>query len=468
MTRAFLLRTLPALCAILALGSTLTAGAAVLLTQPATERIEASRSQLAALYEVDSAASRYGRQAVDQLLFGYDRSGPLQEARNEMERALANLTRTTREQMHALAGAAELQNELPEIEQTRRIIDIYHAIDASATNAFRISETGDAAAARDALQHPVDFRLGNELRPLLAASIADETRETQAQVAALEDWRTTALGAGAIGTLVSLALSVWLFGRHEREVGVRLAAEREEARQTRERLLSLDEARAKLLADVGHQLRTPLTVLRGEADVALRGHLAAEEVTGALTRIRTQATELGNLLGGFIAAARQSGDIPAITRSPTRIDDVVGAAANEAAVLLDSREIEMTLDLGAAAEVEGDFAYLKQAVMIGLDNAIKHSPPGGRIELSTAAKGGQVVIRVADQGPGVSDADRPHVFERFYRGAQEDELLNPGFGIGLSIAKEIADQHKGSVSLENRPEGGAVLTIRLPAASEGP
>lgn len=112
--------------------------------------------------------------------------------------------------------------------------------------------------------------------------------------------------------------------------------------------------------------------------------------------------------------------------------------------------------------MSADFRRLKQGLLIGLDNAIKHSPPGGEVEIDTALEDDAIVIRIADQGPGVAEADLPHVFERFFRGRGNGEPTGDGVGIGLAIAKDIVDRHSGSIALGNRPGGGAVLTIRLP------
>lgn len=105
--------------------------------------------------------------------------------------------------------------------------------------------------------------------------------------------------------------------------------------------------------------------------------------------------------------------------------------------------------------------------MIGLDNAVKHSPPGSRITVSTARTAEKASIAIADQGPGVSDDDKPRVFERFYRAHGEGELENQGLGIGLAIAKDIVERHGGSIRLDNGASGGAVLTLELPLAKGG-
>jgi signal transduction histidine kinase len=117
--------------------------------------------------------------------------------------------------------------------------------------------------------------------------------------------------------------------------------------------------------------------------------------------------------------------------------------------------------------VPGDFRRLKQALMIGIDNAVKHSPPGSTIRIATTNDDRHATVRVADEGPGVSAEDQPNVFRRFYRGRQENDMLNTGFGIGLSIARQIVAQHGGTIELHNRSQGGALFEIVLPLG-EGP
>ena len=157
------------------------------------------------------------------------------------------------------------------------------------------------------------------------------------------------------------------------------------------------------------------------------------------------------------------GEIAERVIADTRLDDVVVAAAQEAETLASPREVSVSVKLeDKGRHVGADFRRLKQGLMIGLDNAIKHSPPGGEVEISTAIADDSVAIRIADQGPGVAEFDLPHVLERFYRGRGNGEPMADGVGIGLSIAKDIIDRHAGSIILGNRPQGGAVLTILLP------
>ena len=431
-------------------------------------RAEGGGSQLAALHELDGATGRYGRQVVDQLLFGYDRGGQLQTARNDMDRILARLARATRDELNAFTGSADLQHELPELERVRRMTDLYHAIDAAAKRAFILNGTGDGGEAARVLSREVDFRLTNEMQPLIDAGIDEERAEVSAQLGELAKARTTltiaAAGTGA-GMLVVVGLLAWLLSRRVDRAAARAAAKtRAEISALDSKLRALEASRGQLLADMGHQLRTPLTVLRGEADVALRATAGdAEALRVAMRRVRAQAAELALLFDDLIDAARQESEAQPMVMQTVRLEDVAAVAVDEGRILAEAREVTLSTDIGDdGAEVEGDFRHLKQAVMIGIDNAVKHSAPGSAVELSTRIDSGRAVLRIADSGPGIAEEDRPYLFQRFFRGRGEEELLNPGFGIGLAIAKGIVDRHGGAVALRNRPEGGALFEIALP------
>jgi signal transduction histidine kinase len=229
------------------------------------------------------------------------------------------------------------------------------------------------------------------------------------------------------------------------------------------RLSALEKRRAQFLADISHELRTPVTILRGEAEVGLRGSPGRDELRDTLERVQAQASELGDLLEDFIGYAREDSEEQEFKSAALRVGEIVAVAADEGAALAEPREVTIAIVLNDdGALVQGDQRRLKRVLLIGLDNAVKHSAPGGVVTIETHAAGREVVIRVLDDGSGVAEDERGRVFERFFRGRDERELQNRGIGIGLAIAREIVALHNGRISLDNRPEGGAVLTIALP------
>jgi signal transduction histidine kinase len=488
----------------------------------ATRRVAAVVDRLVVLNQIDGEIGRYAQHVVEVLAMGRNKAEDLAAARIMNERLLAQLTLTTRSEISTLAGMAEIEQQLPQLEGARRIIEVYHAIDASVNRMLADQRLGQVASAAEIYRVEISFRLANELRPLIEAAATGERKELTAQLEALgttEAWvagLAVAFGIVAVLVLVALAralrrsvaeplagltgrarilaaggkdepyavpagsefgplalsldrLSQAITEQKERfaaageKLGAQVDERTAELRAANARLREIDYKRGQFLADVSHELRTPLTILRGEADVGLRGGDDPALLRQALERIQGVAGELGRLLEDLINYARTEAEDQPYVIADTRLDDVIMAAAQEGETLAAPREVSVLIKLGdQGRHVSADFRRLKQGLLIGLDNAIKYSPPGGQVEINTSLEGDAAVIRIADQGPGVAGADLPHVFERFFRGRGKGEPTSDGVGIGLAIAKDIVDRHSGSISLQNRPEGGAVLTIRLP------
>lgn len=439
-------------------------------------RIDAVHQRFEVIAELDGRANTYGKQVAAVLLLGRDRMPSVQAARIGMERTFARLSRATRDELATLGGVAEMQPQLGKLDDVRRMIELYHAIDAAAARALALARDGDAAAAARLYGRDVEFRLANELQPQIDAALAGERGEVAAELAAVDRTQGTILvvAAGlAVLSLAVLGLLGFLLQRAIRQSDRRLAAEIDARtlalRTANDELRAVDSRRAQLLADISHELRTPLTVLRGEADVALRGRPGPEELRGALERIGGEAADLSALLDDLIAVARTEAESQQHEPTELRLDEVVAAAVQDGAVLAEPREVTIVTRLGdSGARVAADFRRLKQALMIGLDNAVKHAPPGSTITVSTGREGREALVRIADQGPGLSEEDRSRAFERFYRGKDERALLNQGLGIGLAIARDIVDRHHGSIRLDNGAAGGAVLTLGLPLLTGGP
>jgi two-component system sensor histidine kinase MprB len=211
-------------------------------------------------------------------------------------------------------------------------------------------------------------------------------------------------------------------------------------------------AQRQLVADASHELRTPVTSLRTNAEVLLEGQgLDEQERRALLEDVVAQTEELSSLVADLIELAR--GDVPVTTRADVRLDEVVGEAV--ATARRRSSGVEFVLDLRPSV-VEGDPERLSRAVGNLLDNAVKYSPEGGVVEVTVAD--GEVAVR--DHGPGIPADEAPHVFERFYRGARARG--RPGSGLGLAIVKQVADSHGGTVSVEPAAGGGTVARLRLP------
>lgn len=222
-----------------------------------------------------------------------------------------------------------------------------------------------------------------------------------------------------------------------------------------EALESSEEARRQLVADASHELRTPLTSLRTNIEVlADAGALSEEDRTGLVTDVVEQLDELNVLITDLIDAAREQE--PAESLVPVDLDVLVKDAVERA------RRNYPELDFQLQAEpclTRGVPRRLGRAVGNLLDNAAKWSQPGDVVEVGVA--GG--VIQVRDNGPGIGESDLPHVFDRFYRSTEARAM--PGSGLGLSIVKQVAGTHGGTVTARNHPDGGAWVTLSLPTIS---
>jgi two-component system, OmpR family, sensor histidine kinase MprB len=208
----------------------------------------------------------------------------------------------------------------------------------------------------------------------------------------------------------------------------------------------------RLIADASHELRTPVTSLRTNAEVLREAHdLTQSEREALLGDVVAQAEELGALVADIIELARD-GD-PGATVEEVRLDRLVEEAVERAHRHAPGVIFEMAL---APCVVEAAPERLGRAVNNLLDNAAKHSPHGGVVEVRVV--GGELSVR--DHGPGVDAADAPHVFDRFYRGAGARD--RPGSGLGLAIVRQVAEARGGTVTVEDAPGGGALFRLSLP------
>jgi two-component system, OmpR family, sensor histidine kinase MprB len=220
-------------------------------------------------------------------------------------------------------------------------------------------------------------------------------------------------------------------------------------------LAALDEsqhAQQQLIADASHELRTPLTAHRANIELLARPDLPVERRQRVLGAAVRGIEELSTLVGDLIQAARDGRSVDA--REPLALDELVAAAVeraqHRASALRFNSRLEPYRVVAARPRVE-------HAVDNVLDNAIKWSPRAGIVEIRLV--GGRLTVR--DHGPGIAEADLPHVFDRFYRAAAARAL--PGSGLGLAIVKQTVDDHGGSVTIANADGGGALLTLRFDA-----
>ncbi|MEZ5220338.1 MAG: ATP-binding protein [Ilumatobacteraceae bacterium] len=221
-----------------------------------------------------------------------------------------------------------------------------------------------------------------------------------------------------------------------------------------------DRLRRNLVADVAHELRTPLAILQGSTEALIDGvDQPTPEILGSLN---DEVTRLRRLVGDLeaLAAAEAAGLQPCTDRI-----DLAGVAASAADLLrplAEDRGTSLTVDNEPAAVI-GDTDRLHQIAVNLIANAIKFTPAAGAITVSTRSNGSTATLEVVDNGPGIPEQDLPHVFERFWRGANGDKAS--GSGIGLAVVAELTAAHHGTVTAGNVQGGGARFTVTLPAAA---
>lgn len=226
-----------------------------------------------------------------------------------------------------------------------------------------------------------------------------------------------------------------------------------------ERLRDNDEQRRNLLADIAHEMRTPLSVIQGNTEGVLDGIYPADRAH--LAPVLEETRVMARLLDDLQTLSTAEAGALRLYRETVRPEQLV----SDAAAAMQMRAGNTGLDL--ETRVEGDLPTLDvDPVRLGevfanlISNAIRHTPPGGSVVVSAAAsdEGREVAFSVQDSGPGIPDEVLPHVFERFAKAADTG-----GAGLGLTIARSLVEAHSGRITASNRPGGGTVITFVLPA-----
>jgi signal transduction histidine kinase len=230
----------------------------------------------------------------------------------------------------------------------------------------------------------------------------------------------------------------------------------------------LAEMQFRFAAGVSHDLRTPLTAIRGAAFNLADGVVKEPAAVSQYARIiQRNADELTAMIENVLAF---SASMRADTASPVErfvIGDLVEHAA--AAMAAEVEQAGCRVEVNVAPDlptVAGDPAALELAVRNLIGNAVRHAKQGGWIGVSAGKADGSVEVRVCDRGPGIPDDERERIFEAFYRGERTRSHRVPGTGLGLSLVKSTVERHRGSVVVQNSAGGGAQFTMRLPAAAE--
>jgi len=226
-----------------------------------------------------------------------------------------------------------------------------------------------------------------------------------------------------------------------------------------------NELQRRFVSDASHELRTPLTTIRGNGELLLKMQDRAPVLSAeALNDIADEARRLTRLVEDLLVLTRaDAGFMP--EKETVLMTELLQGVVRKACFLAGNREFVFEEHYPPQSQVQVNRDNFSQLMFILLDNAFKHSPPGGTVVLTVLQTSpGWVEIALTDQGPGLTSGDEHRIFDRFYR--SESTRGKEGSGLGLSIARWIVEQHGGSISAANRPEGGSVFTVRLPLCSE--
>jgi heavy metal sensor kinase len=239
------------------------------------------------------------------------------------------------------------------------------------------------------------------------------------------------------------------------------------ARTFDEMIARLDEAfrrQRQFTADASHELRTPMTVIKGQIEVALQRERDPQAYRQVLQAVNEEVDRMIRLVGSLLTLARaDAGQIP-ITLEPVSLPDVVSAAIEQVQPLASRRGIDLQLSSSRPVTLRADDDLILQLLLNLLDNAIKYTAAGGQVTVGWNANGREVELWVRDTGSGIAREHLTRLFERFYRVDKARSRAEGGSGLGLAISRWIAEAHGGSISVESDLGRGSTFTVRLPAA----
>jgi len=364
---------------------------------------------------------------------------------------------------------------------------VARAVAAHPRDAELVTVAGPAGGWRVALR---EVRLDGAVHTVAAAQSRRWLRDTlEAVAAAYLAAVPILLAAAAAGgwLLAGRALGpVTQMSRRAREIGATTLHERLPVENPRDELGALAttingllarleeafERQRRFVADASHELRTPVAVVRAEAEVALARPTRPEaEYRDALTVVREAGERLSRVVDDMLLLAKADGRPVPLRREPLYLDELVTDTVRVVRALAARRSVRLEVGPLPEAPFAGDAELLGRLVLNLVDNAIKYSPMGGAVSVHLSRDDGSWVLRVADEGPGIPPEARDRVFERFYRAEasrvrDRGASATGGAGLGLAIARWIAEAHGGTLSLVRTSPAGSEFEARLPAAHD--
>jgi len=446
----------------------------------------------------------------------------------DMRRTLQRLRELSAEGLALGVGAAAPGEYLERQEALAVLDESLGSLQRAIVAVTPLPANTDAQAAWNAVSAVFDVSQGRNLRTLIADSIARESssvvRERDAADATLLLTRVIWMAAAATLAIAALLLAAYftralrrpldqltegtqalqrgelayripatgsdefsVVARSVNAMAAELAVHREHEAQARHRLEELvhartaelqsalevlqqvDARRRQLFADISHELRTPTTAIRGEAEITLRGRdKPTEDYKSSLQRIVEISRQLTLVIDDLLTMARSDIDALSLNRRPIDLSGPLTEALAQAQAVAHERHVQVAAEPNAdALPVLGDATRLRQVLMLLLDNAVRYSRPGGTVRVRTLrvqddSDTAHAEVQVIDQGIGIAPEELPRVFERNFRGEAARRHRADGTGLGLSIGRALARAHGGEIAIESELGRGTTVTLRLP------
>jgi heavy metal sensor kinase len=437
------------------------------------------------------------------LLFGviafYALRGSILETVDE---TLEDQMQGIRELVEREGGKAELQRDLEQDEEIRAGSDLLQVSDPGGNWIYRsktMAHYGPATAGEPGIAFATEEPNGVPLR-ILTRPVKAAGRTYRVQLAyplddffeALARFRRILYLSSPFLLLLASAGGYWLsrralepmdqVTREARSISAKNLSSRLAVPHTGDELQRLSETLNGMLerleqafrritqftADASHELRTPVALMRTRAEIVLRKSRSEEEYREALRQILEDLQRTSSLIENLMLLARADSGVEALARERINLVEHLDEACLEGRALAETKQISLRAELPQSPVwIDGDANSLRRLFLILLDNAVKYTPPRGRVTVSLSASDGCAVAEVRDTGIGVAAQDLPHVFERFFRADRARSRQTGGAGLGLAIGKWIAEAHGGTVNALSNPGEGSVFQVRIPLAPDG-
>ena len=480
-----------------------------------------AHEQTEAYLRLSSNTYRHFWQLADRLILSQEQEpSPTKPSHTKIREQLNELEQLTIEELNFVGNDEPLEQF--ELVRLKRLSD---AIEAGLVAFGRVPESPNNPKQLAILHHKID----GDFAGLISDAIADERAETREADERVRDLATQlrrlATALSLLGVIVIGGLGYWLWHNirgpiaelllgtqriacgdlshriqlagadeftHlassfngmaadlEQQRAALMAAHTDLEAKVRERtseleqanltLKRLDEVRRKMFADIGHELRTPLTIINGEAEVTLRSKTAtADDYRTTLDRIIDLTSQVAMQVEDLMTLARSDTADLQIRRRVISAKGILRDAEEDMKALAQSKSIDVDFVIpeGIDIMINADPNRLVQLLLILVDNSSRYSEAGSRITVSLGQRDTDVVICVSDQGMGIPASEQDAVFDRYFRGNRARQIVPRGVGLGLHVAKTIADVHDGRLSIDSEPNRGTTVTLRLPIDRTG-